>query len=430
MSIWDLFWRGRTPRLGDGAGDLAAAVRVAPGPTEQRSIRPIDTVGSFEIGRARTTTWTEARAISDGLKVSSWVYYCITLIARAASRPSWIVEQRRGRQWSRVEGHALEALLSRPNPYWTGEDLVERLVMHLLLSGNAVTTKVRDGRGEVGELWMISPDLIKPVVGGNHVDHYEYRKGGKCLAIDPLDVIHGMLANPGDPWWGLSPMQAASRAIDSDVSAGEWNYNLLQRSIAPSGILNFTHPLSDEQWARAKAQYQSRKGSSFAGELLVFDSEAKLIPLDRSPKDMDWVSGRQFTREEIAITFNVPLPLVSQDASTFNNMATARRILWRDNVGPLLNDIAQWFNQALVPEFGADLRVRPDLSEIDELTRFTKENLEAAKQLWEMGVSLNRIDELLRLGLGQQPGGDVGYVAANRVPITTLLADPGGNDGL
>lgn len=425
--VRSVFGVGRIPSLPPEevrALSAPSSVALAPRAEEERSVRPVEIVPSSQVGRPARTGWSEATAIRDGLEDCSWVYVCLTLIARTASSVPWIVEQRRGQSWRRVEGHPLELLLAQPNEYWTAADLMEHLVLHLYLSGNGIISKVRDGAGAVGELWVLSSDAVQPILGDSFVKGYQVNKGGKKSELPAEDVIHGMFSNPGNPWWGLSPLKVAAEAAEGDVLASAWNLQMLKRSMSPSGILSFKTPLTPAQLENAQQKIGEKAGSSYAGDVLVLGSDAEFRPFDRSRKEMDWVDGRRLSREEIALVCGVPLPLISQDASTYNNLSLARRAFWRDTIGPLLSDVQGWLNLGLAPEFGDDLRVRPDLSEVDELSRFTPENIEAAQKLHGLGVPFNTIDRVLRLGVGPIPGGDVGYLPANLVPISSVGDDP------
>ena len=126
--VRSVFGVGRIPSLPPEevrALSAPSSVALAPRAEEERSVRPVEIVPSSQVGRPARTGWSEATAIRDGLEDCSWVYVCLTLIARTASSVPWIVEQRRGQSWRRVEGHPLELLLAQPNEYWTAADLMD-----------------------------------------------------------------------------------------------------------------------------------------------------------------------------------------------------------------------------------------------------------------------------------------------------------------
>ena len=58
----------------------------------------------------------------------------------------------------------------------------------------------------------------------------------------------------------------------------------------------------------------------------------------------------------VATAFGVPLPLVDNDASTFNNVEQAKERLWTDTILPLLNEFLESFGKWLLPAYGKDLK--------------------------------------------------------------------------
>lgn len=398
---------------------------LATGEIKSVTIGDIIPIGAS--GRPVLTEWTEQSAIKDGLKVSTWVYACIYRIAKAVASVPMRAERKIGDQWVAIDGTSLLAdLWSKPNPYWSRADLTERWIFHLLLTGNGLITKVR-ANGLTRELWTISPDLIKPLPDRMEVLlGYRFSPPGQAAEfVDPGDVIHVMLTDPNNPYWGLSPLQVGARTVDSDVTAADWGLKSLRNQAVPSGVLTFGKPLSNEQYESAKERIRSQyTGSSNARGVMVLGNEAKWQSISMSPAEMDFLNSRKMNREEICAIFNVPPPLVGiYDHATLANIETSRRIFWEETIIPLVGSLMAAVNRGLAPEYGADIRLAPDYTKIPALRELIVAMADTAQKYWAMGVPFNAINERFGLGFPESPAGDISWVPSSVVPADTMIVD-------
>ena len=87
-----------------------------------------------------------------------------------------------------------------------------------------------------------------------------------------------------------------------------------------------------------------------------------------SPKDMDWLNGKDVSSREIALAFGVPGQLVGiPGQQTYANNREARLALYEDTILPLVLRTIAHINNWLVPHFGTDLELRADIDEIPAL---------------------------------------------------------------
>lgn len=385
------------------------------------------------IARQAGTTlgeWSERKGVKDGLKASTWVYACINRIARSASAVPWQLQRRVGDdEWEAVKGaHPLTDLINAPNPLWSRQDLIERMVFHLYLAGNAIGHKVRGLGDAIEEIWLISPDMIRPIPDPVEIVR-GYRVGtAPGLEIPLEDIIHNMFTDPADPAWGLSPLQVIAQTVASDVKARDWQESSMDNRATPDGVLSFHRALSEEQYRDAQRKLRGTWAGpkNARGVAVLSGTEASWIPLSLSPLEMDFLNSRKFTREEICSVFNVPPPLVGiYEQATLANIETSRVIFWQETVIPLLEDLAETFNRSLTPEFGEDIRLVPDLSKVPALQDLTLSRVAAAAQLASIGFPINAINQRLSLGFDPVPGGDMGLTGAGLTPIAVY-----GSEGL
>ena len=373
------------------------------------------------------TKWTTEKAVDAGFKASLWVYASINKKAKAAASVPWYVYQRDGNgDYQQIPNHPLQQLMDKPNPFTSRNNLVERMIMQLDLAGNSIFHIVKVNDVPV-QLWNIHPDYIAPVPDDiEFISRYDYRdaKTGRISAVPPEDVLHVMYVDPSDPYWGIAPLQVAARTVDTDTEALNWNKVALQNRAVTDGIFSVPQPLTSNQYEELRKQIrQQHQGSKNARTPWLLGGGASWQQMSLSPADMDFIAGRQMTREEICAAFQVPPPLVGiLDKANYSNMKEARRVFWLDTIIPLLDDLKESFNRALTPYFGDDIVLDYDTSGVDALAENMNEKIEAANKLFTMGVPFNQINQRLELGIDEIEGGDIGYLPASLMPANMAAA--------
>lgn len=305
-------------------------------------------VPSTSEGRAVHTEWSTAKAISEGMKASTWVYTACRKISTAFSSVPMRVEKQVGGEWQPDTTHPLQALLNNPNPFMSRQDVMERWALHLLLGGNALWHKVMAG-GLPVEVWPLHPDTIKPLPSArNFVKGYEWRQGSSKQVLPPETVIHWMFVDPDNSYWGLAPLKAAASAVDTDLAAVKWNRATLANDGKPPVGIFLSESLDYSEWQNARAFIQESIDGNNVRKALVMGGASKAQTLAMNAAEMDWLDGRRFGREEIGAVFGCPpVLMVAGESVTFANLDAAQRILWEDTVVPLLWDYAQGLSKLL-----------------------------------------------------------------------------------
>jgi HK97 family phage portal protein len=382
-----------------------------------KSITTGQTISKWQSGKPQFTDWSTDKAVRDGLKVSTYVYACARVIAQSAASVPWkaidpVTEKD-------VPRHPFEQLMRKPNLKISSNNLMERLAYHLVLGGNGIWSKIRS-RGTVIELWPIGPDGISPIPDrAKFISGYEYNRDGIKETLKAEDVVHFSLVDPANPYWGLSPLQAAARVVDTDVESIRWNKVALQNRAVADGAFVFSHALSDTQYDEAREQiWEQHQGADNARMPWVLGAGATWQQMSLSPVEMDFIESRKMNRVEICSVYQVPPPMVGiYDDATLANIETSRKIFWLDGMTPFLMDLKDGVNLSLGPDFGNEVLMVPDLSRVEALKENYGDKVEAGHKLWVMGVPLNEVNRVLELGLADDiDGADIGYVPANVLP--------------
>ena len=348
----------------------------------RRMIAKSSSVASYiaynTLGKAVWTPKNYNLLADEGYQKNVIVYRCVSLIARGVGSVPWLLYDHD----HEVDRHPILDLLNCPSPRQAGSSFMESVVGHLLLAGNAYVEAVTDQIGKPKELYSLRPGRMKVIPGLSGMPSaFEYQVDGRkrVLESDPItgqsSILHMKNFHPLNDWYGMSPVEAASRSIDQHNVVAEHNLALLQNGGRPSGALMFkpanSQPMTEKQRDMLRDDIKRiYEGNNNAGKIMVLEGDFDWKEMGLSPKDLDFIEGKNISAREISQAFGVPPMLVgvSGDA-TFANFKEARYHLWEDTIIPLMEFLIAEFNLWLCPMFGDNLRLSYDVDAIPALAQ-------------------------------------------------------------
>ncbi len=315
------------------------------------------------MSRPAQPVWTPrnyAALAKAGYERNVIAYRCIRLVAEAAaSAPLRVVDA-----GAVMTDHPLLALLARPNGEQSGAALLESVYGHLQTAGNAYLEAVLLD-GEARELYALRPDRMKALIGASGwAEGWEYSVAGRKTVFRPdadgfPPVLQLKLFHPTNDHYGLSPLEAASGAVDLHNAALAWNKALLDNAARPSGALVYRGPdgaesLTAEQFERLKSELEGAySGIANAGRPLVLDGGLDWRSMSLTPSDMDFVEAKNGAAREIALAFGVPPMLLGIPGdNTYANYREANLAFWKQTILPLVKKTAASLSAWLGPKFG------------------------------------------------------------------------------
>lgn len=400
-------------RVAGGPARPAVAVQA-----EQKSSRVGPLIALQGQGRPLWSPRDYAGLAREGYARNPIVFRAVRMVCEAAaSVPLLLYEDDR-----ELTVHPLLDLIARPNPHECGRDLLEGVLGHLLVSGNAYVERV-DIDGVPRELYRLRPDRMKLVPGPDGwPEAYEYSVNGRSVrfAVDgeaPSPILHLKQFHPLDDQYGFAPIEAAQVSLDVHNQASAWAKALLDNSARPSGALVYQAKdggnLSDEQFSRLKKELEDGfQGASNAGRPLLLEGGLDWKAMGYSPKDMDFIEAKREAAREIALAFGVPPMLLGIPGdNTYSNYAEANRAFWRLTVLPLVARTTEALTGWLGPAFGARLRLGWDVDAIEALA-------DERSALWKrLGEATFLDEDEKRLAVGYSPrGASVGRIPTDAVP--------------
>ncbi|MDR1034782.1 MAG: phage portal protein [Holosporales bacterium] len=332
---------------------------------------------------ARTDSSTDYDDISEnGYKKNVVVYRCVHMIARTIASVNWIM--RKMNESHEIDEiiykHEILNLIDRPNSNQYKTTFMEAAVSYLMLSGNCYVMAIRNGSdyNKPVELHLLRPDRVRIIPGKSSVpDGYEYLVGNdmRLFGVDPVsgasDILHIKLFNPVDDWYGMSPVEAVLGSISQHNAIAQQNIAFLHNGGRPSGALMYNSSLDHQKRNDLKNDLRNLyEGGRNAGKILLLEGNFEWKEMGLSPKDLDFISGKELAAKEIAMAFGVPPILIGSMAdATYANYKEARYNFWEETILPILNlmtgELSNWFKVL----FKTDLNFWYDLDSIPALSR-------------------------------------------------------------
>lgn len=384
-----------------------------------------------QVGNPLTTPRNYEGFSKEAYMKSVTVYRCISLIAKSCGGIKWeLKKSRMGGKDVYLDNHDLLKLLHRPNPMQGQSSFIEAVISYYGISGNTFIESVRPSKNKPPtELWPVRPDKMKIVPGPKgYPAKYVLSAGAitRTWDVNPVtlqaDIYHMKSFHPINDWWGMSPLEAAMYAVDTNRSGDRWNLALLQNSATPSGVLqmrvtdaNPAGALTDEQFMRLKGEIDTEYvGSKNAGRPMLLEGGLEWKQIAMSPKDMEFLKAKESSSIEICNAYGVPPEMLGLGQKTYQNYAEARMSFYQDTILPLMDLLADELNNWLVPMFGADLKLCYDKDDIEALAPNREKKFSAIKD----ADFLTQNEKREAAGYEPKPGWDVFKIG------TDLVDDP------
>jgi len=243
--------------------------------------------------------------------------------------------------------------------------------------------------------------ILHPMKGANvivnisenfpqRVVSYRYFDMGFDGNLSTDEVIHVKYYNPsitnGQQWRGLSPLQVLTKRLTRLNAGMDASVAQMQNGGVP-GIVYEKSDFAIETLGQRKNDFASYlRNSSNKGAPYFAAGEMGYLPLGLSLADMDVsdLSGVDFTKLCNAYKFPEIL-LNNQDSSTYNNVASAEKLLYTNSILPNIYLFRDAIVNGVIPMYAVDglkRTIEIDLSEIPALQEDMKMQADALNAMW------------------------------------------------
>jgi len=325
-----------------------------------------------------------------------------------------------------IEYNAITKPIIYPNDYMTFEFIKQWCQVQLDLCGKAAILKRRNKLGMPWELWPLDMNYFERIVfqGGKKgilspPVSYEFRVDDATMNFPAKDIIWLHYPHPESLWDGFSPIQAAAYVTDIDYYLEVYERSFFQNSARVDFVLEVEDNIDAHEARRLQEQWISKYGGSKKAYYpAVIGGGAKVVPIQNTNKDFQFIELAGWTKDRILSTYRVPEGKLGlfEDINranqkgidiAFNEEAIAPRIkLWDREI-----------TKQLIYEFTPLVKMIHD----NPIPRDREMDLKEL-EMRGGGVAFNSPNELRNWWDGAKPveGGDIVLVDNKLIPITMV----------
>ena len=313
----------------------------------------------------------------------SWIQIAIHNVATAAITSALKVKSKKGTDGNEkdIDNHEFEQLLQQPNESMSRAEFIASTVSYHALLGNAYWWLNRaNENAKPEEMWIIPPHKLRPVPDGNlYIKGYMYDPGnGKEIPLEPYEIVHFKRFNPLNDFIGLSPLDTLQTVGRGDLAAQEWNTNYFAKDNAKlPGALAFSDPIDDDAWFKMRNDIEHTYGGT-RRKLMMLRNAGKggvqWINMSVSQKEMEFLAGRKFNRDEIFNSLAPGLISILSENATEANATAGKNTFIEFGVWPHLVHIAEKITSTVLKAYGENL-----IAEFEDI-RVTDRSMTLAEQ--------------------------------------------------
>lgn len=303
--------------------------------------------------------------------------------------------------------------MDRPNELQTWGDIVALYQVFMATTGNFYLYLHKgDFESEPLQVYVLPSHLMQIVLKGNAnmlgtespIDYYMLIEGNQFIDFPAEEIIHIKTPNPdydqsGSHLYGLSPLRAALRNIQSSNEAISNNIRTLKNSGAFGFITGKNIPLTPDQAESVKERLLEMRSTTEAlGQIQGASAELEFTRISLTTDELKPFDYLSFDEKQICNVLGWDDKLLNNDkGAKYDNVEWAQKRVLIDTIMPSLDTLAEHLNQFFLPLFksyqGTVLEF--DYSECPELQIDIEKLVGWAVQLVDRGV-LNR-DEVRAL---------------------------------
>lgn len=357
----------------------------------------------------------------------NWVYACVNARSEEVSN----IKMRLFANDTEITKHEVLDLLSRVNDQMTRHQLFFITQAHLDLDGNAFWYLARDndGKGKIAQIYPLQPDKVQIVAQKDNplqVEGYVFVQDAKNkIPFSPKEILHIKTFSPTAaypfPHRGMSVVEAAQFAVDTDNEIRAWNYNFFKNGARPDGVLKSGEDgvMAPEEYKRIKEMWAAEhQGTENSHKTAILTGGMEWVQIGKTQSELEFAGQKEINRDEILAMFRVPKTIIGLTEDVNRATAeTAMYVFMARTIKPLMQHLVDQLNEFLLPEYGEQYEFRFDNPVPEDRTLVIAEYT-AGVDKW-----LTRNEIRAREGLEPIAGGDDILVTFSSVPLTDIGTD-------
>ena len=233
-------------------------------------------------------------------------------------------------------------LLKHPNPFQTQWQFMYKHQVYLDLTGDTYILKDKNALGRIVALWTLMPERISISITSDNEPSYVYRYApGQEKTFDDLAIAHGLYPDPNSELYGVSPLQAATEAVNVHQAIHESQDKTFQQGAEPSLIIQAEGEVDEARKERISQQLNAKyQGPGNAGKSLLLEGGLKANPWRVNPKEMNYLESAGMNRDELLSVYKTSAAILGLSQDVNRSSAEALEYMFAKwTVTPLLK---QW----------------------------------------------------------------------------------------
>jgi len=248
--------------------------------------------------------------------------------------------------------HPFLGLLDNINEWRDQYETFEETQLFMDITGDSYWYISYSGLGVPESIYLLPSQAVK-IIPDKQKFIKGYLYGHNKLdqqVLRPEEVIHFRTPNPRDQWYGMGCLEACFRAVQQYEAMEDYDAAMNVNMGIPGLLISYEGDLTNEQIAELETDWnKALAGNRKAGKIKVATSKFGVHEIGKSPRDMGYLQGRKWSRDEICAAFGVPVDLVANDNSNRATSLIAFNTYMTTGILPRLRRIEDKLNANLMP---------------------------------------------------------------------------------
>ncbi len=265
------------------------------------------------VGESFSGAWQRNVTVKfDSVAVYHAVYACMTLIASdIAKLRVKLVAKDSNDIWTEVTNPAYSPVLRKPNKIQNRIQFYESWVLSKLSRGNAYILKGRDNRGVVTSMYVLDPNLVRPLVSESGDVFYELSADAlsgisEQVIVPAREIIHDRYNCIFHPLIGTSPIVACGLSAMQGLYIQQNSARFFEGGATAPGILTAPGAISDDTAKRLKEHWETNYTGDNSKKVAVLGDGLKYERMSMTSVEAQLIEQLRWTAEVVCSTFHTP----------------------------------------------------------------------------------------------------------------------------
>jgi len=309
------------------------------------------------------------------------------------------------------------------NPWMTAQIGREVMMSHVLMWGNCYAEIVRNGYGDIIQLWPITPNRVRMEIKEGELI-YNIKVGAEEIPLKRDQILH----IPGlgfDGLQGYSVIAMARKSLGLGMALETFGALYFGQGTHPGLVVSHPNKLSPETRGNLESALNTQySGLGNSNRLMLLDDGLKPEKIGIPPNDSQFIESRTFQISDVARWFHMPVHRLRNLDRATNNNIEAEQISWVvDTLLPWCIRLEQCYDQQLLTEPEKVRQFLYSRHNLDgQMRGNSKDRAEYYKTMTGIGaMTINMVRQKENFDPDPNPYADEPFIAINNmIPLSKI----------